>query len=35
VNSDGVPNPLIHLYYWLRWQTFGTLLPAEGQEGSR
>jgi hypothetical protein len=33
--AGGAPNPLLHVYYWLRWQTFGTVLPDEGQEGSR
>jgi hypothetical protein len=29
------PNPLLHLYYWLRWQMFGTVLPDGAEEGYR
>jgi hypothetical protein len=29
------PNPLLHLYYWLRWQMFGTVLPDEAEEAYR
>jgi hypothetical protein len=34
-SAAGVPNPLLHLYYWLRWQMFGTVLPDEAEEGYR
>jgi hypothetical protein len=34
VDLAGV-TPVRHFYFWLRWQTFGIVLPDEGQEGSR
>jgi hypothetical protein len=32
--SGGSLNPVRHLYYWLRWQISGTLLP-DGYGGSK
>jgi hypothetical protein len=32
--AGGAPD-LLHLYYWLRWQMFGSLLPDGYGEGSR